>query len=323
MSAMPPFWPNPGMTTGQILNRVFRLLRANFKLLFGIAGVPSLAFMVIYGAFLGLVAKEVIGSIRGGQIHPDVTQLTWTVLVGFIVNMAIQLVVFAVYLASASYAAVQVDRGVGATFREAYGVASTRAGHYLLLMLTIYSVTFLPPFLLEVPLILAVIFLNGSHAALNPALILLVPLDFLLIFGAFIAGALVALRLSLAFPASVFELLTVRKALRRSWTLTRGAVGRIFVAVLVIYAAVYALSSIVIYGAIAVGGIAMFAFSHPQGDLSKQAIIALVVFGILVYVLLIAICSVGSWAGFATSFAVIYNDQLRRFELPVSTGARA
>lgn len=313
MSTMPQFPVYPPLTFGQILERIFRLLRSNFKLLLGIGCIPGLAIPITYGLLFAGMGRQIFALVQGANPAAYLSQMSiW--MLGFFAILPVHLAIFAVYLGASSYAAVLADCGTVVTFRQAFRVALLRTGHYLLLVLTIYAVTFLPALLLEIPMF-AMMALVGSHdPAPNPVLILLFPIEFLLMFGALIAGALVALRLSLAFPASVFESLNVRAALKRSWQLTRGALGRIFLVMLVIYAAVYALTMIAIGGVISVGAIAFFAFSGPADHPSQHTIILLIACAVVAYLVLIAVCTVGMWTGFSAAFAVIYNDQRMRID---------
>src|ERR1035437_10255024 len=82
--------------------------------------------------------------------------------------------------------------------------------------------------------------LSANNAEPNPALFLLIPLIALLFIGAMVYGVIIAMRLSLAFPAALAEGLTAVAALRRSGQLTKGAKGRIFLVLLVVYALGYA-----------------------------------------------------------------------------------
>ncbi|HEY2469344.1 MAG TPA: hypothetical protein VGI45_16105 [Terracidiphilus sp.] len=316
---IPPFQP---MTVGQILDRVYRLLRANFSLLMGIAAVPGLVFLVGYGVLFAIWGRELISKAQSPN-PAEVIRMVRLFSAFSVPVLLVCLAVFALYLAAASYAAVLADRGTGVSIGEAYRVAWSRTGHYLLLVVAIYSITFLPALLLELAMFASLSPFGANKGTPNPALILLLPFEFFLVFAFFIAGAVIALRLSLAFPASVFEVLKVKDAIKRGWTLTRGALGRIFLVVLVIYAAIYAAILILMFVAFSVAAIG-FMFAGPHSH-SKFAIIVAIVLGIIAYMVFIAVCTAGAWAAFTTAFAVIYNDQLFRIHgQPVgsmSTGA--
>ena len=318
MSMATQFPVYPPLTLGQILERIFRLIRSNFKLLLEIGCIPGLAIPITYGLLFAGMGRQIFAIVQGANPAAYLSQMSiW--MLGFFAILPVHLAILAIYLAASSYAAVLVDCGAVVTFRDAFRVAWLRAGNYLLLVFTIYAVTFLPALLLEIPMFVMMALVGSHNPAPNPVLILLFPIEFLLMFGAVIAGALVALRLSLAFPASVLESLNVRVAIKRSWQLTRGVVGRIFLVVLVIYAAVYALTMVVIGGAISVGAIAFFASSGPNDHPSQHTIILLIACAVVVYLVLIAVCTVGMWTGFTTAFAVIYNDQRRLIGGPATS----
>lgn len=303
------------MTVSLILERVFRLLRANFKLMIGIAALPGLALLFFYGIVLAVAGKAII-PIMQSHNPEEVLKLTRILMPLLIPVTLIYIFVFALYLAAACHAAVLVDRGIPVKVGEAYGVALSRAGHYVLLLLALYGVTFLPALLAESPLFVVAGMGAMSKAVPNPAVLLIFPFEFFLIFGLLIAGAIIALRLSLAFPASVFESLKVKDSIKRSWTLTRGALGRIFLTMLLIYAAIYALMMVIVLAVISVAGIG-FLFFGSEHHYSGQAIVLLAVLAAVLYASLIAAITVVTWAGFTTACAVIYNDQRSRIEVPV------
>lgn len=311
MSSALPIPPYGPMRLGQILDRVFRLLRANSRSLIGIALVPGLTMFIIYAAAFVALGPSFISAIRGEKPEPTFHLIAISSAIFFPI-MLVYLLVFAVYLAAASYAAVLADCSVRVTFGEAYRVAWSRAGHYVLLALSIYAITFLPALLLEIPVIVSTT-LMGANKTLNPIMIVFFPFLFFLVFAAFVAGALVALRLSLAFSASVFESLKVKEAIKRSWALTRGALGRIFLVALVIYAAIYIATMVLMFGTIFLGAVGFFILG-PHDRLSAHAITALVVCAISVYLALMGLITMITWASFTTTFGVIYNDQRLRIE---------
>jgi hypothetical protein len=138
----------------------------------------------------------------------------------------------------------------------------------------------------------------------------------LFVVAAFVYGILMALRLSLAFPACVVEGISARTALKHSTILTRGAKGRIFVVLLLIYLARYALM-LVLFAVLAALGLIFallgMALSIPLvSPLGYTAIGILGLCALLGLLLYIAL----SWAGLATTLAVIYHDQRLRHDAP-------
>jgi membrane-anchored glycerophosphoryl diester phosphodiesterase (GDPDase) len=149
----------------------------------------------------------------------------------------------------------------------------------------------------------------------------------LLFLAASVYGVIVALRLSLAFPASIAEGLPAWAAIRRSNRLTQGAKLRIFLVLLVIYALAYAAEMVGGIVLLVVFGIGALAAAALHVALASAAGVILCGLG--------AICALGFfflwialiWSAFSTSFAVLYHDQRLRTEgalpAPVTVGEPA
>jgi hypothetical protein len=174
-----------------------------------------------------------------------------------------------------------------------------------------YGLCFLPAWLLEA-LIFGAVATMSSSKEFSPVLIVVIPVGMLLLLAALIAGVLLALRLSLAFQASVFESLNVRASIKRSWALTRGATARIFLVVLVVYAAMYIAMMMVMLIAMIIALIGYMALSGVLAHPATHTIWILAICGATVYLGLISAFSGCGWTGFATSLSVIYNDQRLR-----------
>ena len=64
----PPFGPTSGpLTFGQILDRTYKLGRANWKLFFGIATVPSVAIFLVFAALVGCMVPIIGPQIAAAQ----------------------------------------------------------------------------------------------------------------------------------------------------------------------------------------------------------------------------------------------------------------
>ena len=132
--------------------------------------------------------------------------------------------------------------------------------------------------------------------------------------AALVVGVIVALRFSLAFPATVFEDLTAWQAIKRSGILTRGAKGRIFLVLLVIYAATYLAILLLMSGAALMGALGFLVFSGMHLHPSTPAFWVLAVLGGIAFLAVMVLFMAASWAGYATTFAVLYNDQRLRID---------
>jgi hypothetical protein len=282
----------PGLTTGQILDRVFRLTRAYWRLFAGIALVPAAAIMVpTYGLMAWMVIElwPQIFARSGAQPH---FPLYFSILFIAAGNL-LPIPVFALYVPAGAYAALQANLGVKVTFRQAYSVAWRHYGRYLWLMVLVFLY-------IAGPLVVFGVLIGGgalliAHfsqpGAAPAALFLLAPAAILGYFGFLVYCILFMLRFAVAYPAAVVEGLSARAALRRSTTLTCGARGRIFVVMLVVYAAMYAASMavIMVFGIIAsLGAVAAMAAHVAVGSAAFYALIGLAALLYLLFMILYA-----------------------------------
>ena len=305
-----PVMPYP-MTFGQTLDRIYRLMRSQLKLFLAVASVPAVAMVAIMALFFAIAFIPILAQLPK---QPDPTLMIRLMIPSMLLILPLSLAVFALYLAASIHAAMQANLGLAITFREAYAVAWKRIGRYLWLTILIYIIAFLPALLLELLIFGATGMLPASSGEPNPALFLLIPLIALLFIGAIVYGVIIAMRLSLAFPAALAEDLPAVAALRRSGQLTQGAKGRIFLVLLVIYALGYAAEMVgfmVLAAVIGVGALIMAACGVQMP--SVAGIIGLVLAGLLLIAFLYLLTAL-LWSAFSTSFAVLYHDQRLRKE---------
>jgi hypothetical protein len=314
-----PFAPK---TIGQILDRTYRLTRSHFRLLVGIAAMPSALLLMVVAA---MEAVLWIPMIRQWPKPPDpeamLRYFTPAVFIPLIAIVTlVSTVIASIYLAAASYASVRADAGIRVTVREAYGLAWQRAGRYLWLMALLYLCACLPLLLMEGVLVAGSSMFARGQITASPAMFLLLPLGALLYIAAIVYAMLMGLRLSLAFPACVAEDLTASAAIKRSFQLTPGAKGRIFLVILVVYAALYA-GMMVAYaaaGVLALIGVIAAALLHVH-IAAPWSYIGLGFLGVCAFAGMILFISL-TYAAMTTALAVIYNDQrLRKDGLPPAT----
>jgi len=244
--------------------------------------------------------------------------MTMGIAAGVIAFLIVYLIALGIFVAAASYTGVMLDCGVQVNVKEAYKIARERASHYIVLALALYCICFGPLLLIQAGMFGAMATL-ANNKAFAPLLMVIFPIGMILFVGAMIAGVFVLLRLSLAFPASVFERLDLKQSIRRSWALTRGAAGRIFVVLLVVYAAMYLVIMVVMMIGIVVALIGYLIFSSLLAHPGMHTIITLIVCAATIYVALISTFGACFWTGLATSLSVIYNDQ--RVRKPPVQGA--
>ena len=299
-------------TFGEILDRTFQLLRSNLRLFLAIVSVPVGALLALYVIMFGGLA------LSGALAHPVKTSVPWPGFGGFFAAALIAcipvMMVFALFLAAACYAAAEADAGVKVTFREAYGLAWRQKGRHIGLLFWIYFRAFFPA-LIVFGLMASIGGLFSFTPVLHPGpALFLLPLGMLLYFAAYVYGIVVVLRLSLAFPACVVEGVTARVAMQRSSLLTQGAKGRIFLMLLVIHVicyvfflAFYLISAVLI----AIGvflSITMHLHLAPP-----WSFIGLGLAGVCVAIVMFLAIAL-TWSGLTTAIAVLYNDQRVRKE---------
>jgi hypothetical protein len=306
--------PNAPKTIGQILDRTYRLMRSHFILLVGVAALPSALLLVMVATFEAVLW---IPMIRQFPKPPDPQAMLHLfnpaiIIPVVVVFMVLNLAVFSIYLAAASYASTQADSGIKVTMRAAYGMAWQRAGRHVWLLVLIYLWAFLPLLLIEGAVVLVASLFAHSGATATPALFLLISLAVLLYIAACVYGMLMGLRLSLAYAACVEEDLTAYAAIKRSFQLTRGAKGRIFLVILVVYALLYAGILIAELAAVllAVIGVLIAAVLHVHLQ-APWSYVGIGVLGVIAFVVMTLFFSL-SHAGVLTALGVVYNDQRLR-----------
>jgi hypothetical protein len=309
-----PFGPAHqfAMTFGQILDRVYRLMRSQLKLFIAVSTVPAVATVLMMALFFAIAFIPIFSQLPR---QPDPGQMFHYFLPSMIFIMPLSLIIFALYLAASIHAAMQANLGITITFREAYQVAWKRIGRYFWLMLLIYIIAFLPMLLIELVMFAGMGLLTAGLTELSPGYFFLIPLEMLLFIAALVYGVIIAMRLSLAFPASLAENLTACAALRRSGQLTRGAKGRIFLVLLVIYALGYVAEMVgfIVLGVII--GIGALIMAACGVQLPSVAGIAGIVLASILFCAFLYLWTALLWSAFSTSFAVLYHDQRLRKEV--------
>jgi hypothetical protein len=219
------------LSLGEILDRTAQLYRNNFVLFAGIASVYAGIALVMSLAQIGMTAL---------LTSQHMTRQLPMFLVGWTLLILPLIFIFAgAAMAANNRAVAWVYLGQPATIRGAYMSILPRLGRYLWLMTIATFIVYLPFAVIFVIYLVFLLAYAGSKGLLTHAaaggdpkaaiVIAAVSLVFILLCFPAIAYAIVmALRYSLAVPASVVENLKARQALRRSVELSRGSLGRIF-----------------------------------------------------------------------------------------------
>jgi hypothetical protein len=299
------------MTFGQILDRIFRLMRSQLKLFIAVSTVPAVAMVLMMALFFAIAFIPIFSQLPK---QPNPEQMIRLFLPSMFFIMPLSLVVFALYLAASIHAAMQANMGIPISFREAYGTAWKRGWRYLWLLFLSYIIAFLPMLVIELVMIVPMALFAVDKTSPVTALVYMIPLEMLLFFAAIVYGVIMAIRLSLAFPASLAEGLTAWAAIKRSGQLTQGAKGRIFLVLLVIYALGYAAEMVGGMVLMAVFGIGALAAMALHVQLASVAGIIGIVLASLCFAAFLYLWMALLWAAFSTAFAVLYHDQRLRKE---------
>jgi hypothetical protein len=264
-------------TLGEILDRTAQLYRRNFWLFAGTAALP---FVVMVGLIavavpLGILAVPGIGAGGGNAGSVGL----FASAVGGIVFIVAFLIVLPVYLAFYVYAVagitqttVRVHRGEKLTIRAALKSVSPRFWTYLRFLFLEGFMAGIVPLFLAGALIGPLIYLitrPGVGIEVSLALGFVV-----FVLGAAAIGVIIWLALSFAMGMAVcvVEKRTAWQSLRRSMSLSKGTLGRIFVLFLLIMVLSGIVSTVSYIFAIMVAAVASVAGLGSTGAAIAAAI---------------------------------------------------
>jgi hypothetical protein len=222
-------------TLGEILDRTIQLYRSRFLLYLGISLVPT-AVVVIPACGIVLFLAWV-GSINAGSDATAASGVAGFILLAIIglVAAPVLIAVFALTLAAMPYAASRDYLGEKTTIREAYKSVWRQGWRYAWLLILEGFIVWAAPIAVWIALVAtsaglaAVAHLSGAGGGA------LFGLATFLAFAALAAYFVwMLLRLSLAFPACVVEQIPATRALKRSFALSMGTKGRIFLLYLLV-----------------------------------------------------------------------------------------
>jgi hypothetical protein len=314
------------LTFGQILDRIFRLMRSHWKTFTAIGLLPMGVLFVFYSLFFG--ALYFAGVFKQPTAPPNVVVMLTTVMPLGLLFIPVMFLMYGLYYGASSYATLRADHDFIVTAGEAFRHAWSKIGRYTWLMLLRSLIIVLP--ILVLALVVALVagagglFLglgakgDASNAATG-ALFLLIPLVVLGYLGAAVYAVIMTLRLSLAFDACVWEDLSAWQAIKRSGKLTHGAKGRIFLGLLIIYAISYAVAMVLYFVGLFAVIIGALAFHGNPNWTSPVTITLAVVAGIAVLAIILVWTAL-LLAAYSTAFAVFYRDQRLRQEGPPPAG---
>ncbi len=263
-------------TLGEILDRTAQLYRRNFWLFAGVAAMP-VGVMVLIGAFGGVLLLAIPG-VAGAPGRGVIVGAA--LVVALLVTIPVYLAAYVLSTAGLTQAAISAQSGEKLTIRGALMSVQPRFGTYLWFLVLQGVVVVLVPGLaaggaVVLPIYLATRAGGGLAAG--------VAIGFVAVLvGAAAIGAIVWLALSYAMGMAVCvaEQKAAWKSMKRSWKLSQGTRGRIFVLFLLVLVLTMVTTMIAYIPFLIVVGVAAAAGNGPQ-----SAAAALVVAEILQFVL--------------------------------------
>jgi hypothetical protein len=313
-TALPGTAPRGSMTFGQILDRMFQLVRANLRLFVGIALAPTAGIIVYFGVMLAAFFPVFKPVLLKQQPNLSPMTIAW-LFAAYILGIILMIVIFALYEPAAVYAALEANTGTRVTFRKAWGVAWSNAGRYIWLSL-LRALIVMAPILVFGAVFVGSVGLSLAHGRIGTdpsAMMAFFPLFMLFYLGAMVYAVLVLLRLVLAVPACVAEDVSAWQGIRRSNQLTHGAKGRIFLLALLIYAIAYAAFLVVEMVLFFLGAIVALAGMLLHLTMAPWGFIGIGV-GAVIFLCAYLLWYACIWAAYTTLFAVVYHDQRLRLE---------
>ncbi|HEX3584973.1 MAG TPA: glycerophosphoryl diester phosphodiesterase membrane domain-containing protein, partial [Candidatus Angelobacter sp.] len=217
------------MSTSQVLDRTFHLYRNHFVLLAGIGSLLPAMLLVMQLAFipLGFPPRAT------AKTAPEALVI---LLLGYFCCYGVIYLVGTALAGGATVVGVsKLHLGQGVTIGEAYKQVFSRfwriVGVIVLLGLIVFGSLFVGEVIAIVVITFSVgstaIFARGGGAMMGIGVVVAVIWAVAIFLGAVGAALFFYSKLALAIPACILEQLPVGVALRRSWCLTKGSVGRI------------------------------------------------------------------------------------------------
>jgi hypothetical protein len=305
------------MSFGQILDRIFRLVRSHLRPFLAIGMFP---IGVMFAIFVAIIVALYLGGVFvRPPAQPSAAAILWIAVPADLLFIPVMFVMYGLFYGASTYAALQADHDVKVTAGEAFSHAWSRLGRYVWLMVLRSLIVAIPIVVVALAVGVGGLMLGLFPKGGNPdpaALFFLIPLFILFYLGAIVYAILMSLRLSLAFPACVHENITAMQSIKRSGVLTHGAKGRIFLVLLVIYAISYVAMMILYVVGLFAFAIAAFAGAASHASLTSPTTIALAVAGGLAVIVVVLVLSAILMAAYSVAFAVFYRDQCLRNQGP-------
>jgi hypothetical protein len=234
--------PRP-LNLGEILDRTVQHYRDRFLVYLGIAIIPTGVLLILAGSVFLAVAWLGARARTHGAGHVN---SPGAIAIGFVVLAAVSLLVLAAAVGVSSLSAAAMNHAAAGalagrrpTIRGSYAEAWRRGWMYVWLYILQSLIVWVAPLAVWFGafMLLTTLLAGGGRGAGAQAAGALVGLSTIFGLTAVAGYALwMLLCVSLAFPGCIVEKISAWKALRRSFRLSKGTRGRIFVLYLLGYA---------------------------------------------------------------------------------------
>jgi hypothetical protein len=226
------------LNLGEILDRTFQLYRNNFWLFAGTAALPLVVslILVIPIAIFSVAAPFAIPLFAGGPTDSAKMIGGGVFILAFLIFVSLYVAIYVFSIAGITQTTVAVQRGEKLTIRAALKSVLPRFWTYFWYLFLQGIMAVVVPMCVAVVVIGPLMYLlprGGVGIAGGIAVVLLL---FLLELAVFVVIVWLALSYSMGMAACVVEKKTAWQSLMRSWSLSKGTRGRIFVLILLLVA---------------------------------------------------------------------------------------
>ncbi|HWG17092.1 MAG TPA: hypothetical protein VN678_04475 [Acidobacteriaceae bacterium] len=246
------------LSLGEILDRTFQLYRSHFLMFAGIS---------CFAAGLDLIWK-LIQTTTVRAVQPRVGSVALGgVSAGFgLVSFIVYVIVSAAAMAAISRAVSAIYLGQPTGIAQAYREVKPHWFRYVRVAAAALFMSWGPTILISVAIVGIAVAIPGFNNAIGPLITVgILSLSFLLIIP---FGIWMLLRYSVCIPASLFEDLGVRASLKRSIHLSKGAMQKLSIFVLILL--VWVISAVITYAGLTPLLVSVFrtAFAHGKPVIS-------------------------------------------------------
>ena len=227
------------LNLGEILDRTAQLYRRSFWLYVGTAALPLL-FVLALAIPTGAIF--IIPGIAGNGAWEDTPLAVLAIVLVCLIAVPIYLAVYVYSYAGITQATVSVHLGEKPTIRATLKSVRPRFWTYLWYLLLQGFFAFFVPTAVAIAFVAPLLYFMSLPGVEFPSRIALGFLVFLIAVAAFGVMLWLTFSYALGMPACIVEKKTAWESLVRSWKLSQGTRGRIFVTYLLVIALAFAIS---------------------------------------------------------------------------------